>query len=242
MEAKMKRKNKKFLFFISLLAMLFLIQGCAKFYNVTIRSSYKKPDLDRTKIKKAAILLENKLGESDFSAIQDLLSDFASSGMGRSSGQSLRAFEHLFLNSFASTLSKKGFQVMERTLIARVEQEQAMIDKKFSDLSDEEKVRRLGKIMNVDVIFFCTLFEFSSMPWSLHGLNTNAGAAVRGIDVATGEIIWINFTGINYMSTRFTRYDIENDHNYLSMGLLTEKLLEDFLTPTALPEIEYTLR
>ena len=60
----------------------------------------------------------------------------------------------LFLEAFQVELMKTGFEVVEREKFAHLVDEQLLVRGEMTDLSDREKAMRLGKIMNVDVVFY----------------------------------------------------------------------------------------
>ncbi len=60
----------------------------------------------------------------------------------------------LFLEAFQVQLMKRGFDVVEREKFAKLVDEQLLVRGEMTDLSDREKAMRLGKMMNVDVVFY----------------------------------------------------------------------------------------
>ena len=60
----------------------------------------------------------------------------------------------LFLEAFQVELMKRGFEVIEREKFAKLIDEQLLVRGEMTDISDREKAMRLGKIMNVDVVFY----------------------------------------------------------------------------------------
>lgn len=60
----------------------------------------------------------------------------------------------LFLEAFQVELMKRGFEVVEREKFAKLVDEQLLVRGEIADLSDREKAMRLGKIMDVDVVFY----------------------------------------------------------------------------------------
>lgn len=60
----------------------------------------------------------------------------------------------LFLEAFQVELMKRGFEVVEREKFAKLLNEQLLVRGEMTDLSDREKAMRLGKMMNVDVVFY----------------------------------------------------------------------------------------
>ena len=58
----------------------------------------------------------------------------------------------LFQQALTIAFLEKGIQVIEREKIVDIVREQQMVNKNFSDLSDIEKARRLGRVMDVDLI------------------------------------------------------------------------------------------
>lgn len=93
-------------------------------------------------------------------------------------GQSDR--NKLFLEAFQVELMRRGFQVVEREKFARLVEEQLLVRGEMADLSDREKAMRLGKIMNVDVVFYAdALVNQSRFVYEPRFLLSSRGQAFR---------------------------------------------------------------
>jgi hypothetical protein len=68
----------------------------------------------------------------------------------------------LFLEAFQVELMKRGIEVVEREKFEKLVNEQLLIQGELADLSDREKALRVGKLLNVDVVFYGDALENQS--------------------------------------------------------------------------------
>jgi len=60
----------------------------------------------------------------------------------------------LFLEALNMTLMRKGLEVVEREKLFKLLDEQLLAKGDFANLSDRERAMRIGKLLDVDVIFY----------------------------------------------------------------------------------------
>lgn len=70
-------------------------------------------------------------------------------------GSSKSDKNQLFLEAFQVELMRRGTEVVEREKFEKLVNEQLLIQGELANLSDREKALRVGKILNVDVVFYC---------------------------------------------------------------------------------------
>ena len=129
----------------------------------------------------------------------------------------------LFLEGFQVELMRRGLEVLEREKFAKLIDEQLLIRGEMADLSDREKALRVGKMLNVDVVFYADalinssryvyeapafrskedayrLQQQASESGVVEGVGSykihayhDVGVTVRAIDAKTGEIVWVGY-------------------------------------------------
>ena len=137
-------RKKRLWILLSVLISLLACIGCTKSYNIVQDEQYRLPGLQTSKYKTVAIMdfanlnVSEKIKDRWYGGIEEL------GGSG----------DPVMYETFNMAFAKKGFKVLERDKILKVVQEQMLMDKNFSSLSDIEKARRVGRVLGVDIIFF----------------------------------------------------------------------------------------
>ncbi len=105
----------------------------------------------------------------------------------------------LYSNALLSSLAKRNVTLVERAQINDLVREQGLAQNEMLDLSDIEKVKRLGKLLKADLLVKGSLFvntgAFRSF-WYNGAYNFYyagaTGLTVSAIDTATGQVVWVD--------------------------------------------------
>ena len=100
-------------------------------------------------------------------------------------------------------LFKAGYNVVERDRLRHILSEQIFTKDGYKEMSDEEKVEKLGKVLNADVIITGKVINIQPPGYRRSGSNRLAYShadlqiAARAFDLKTSEIIWINVVDVS---------------------------------------------
>ncbi len=166
----------------------------------------------------------------------------------------------LFLEAFQVELMKKGIEVVEREKFEKLVNEQLLIKGELANLSDREKALRVGKILNVDVVFYgdallnkshyvydppllgsdkgaLRLQERANNSGVVEGVGQytihayhNVGVTVRAIDARTGEIVWVGYRMLA-VCEKVTEKSPTALTNFSTIKKLCGMVIEDFRSP-----------
>jgi hypothetical protein len=111
----------------------------------------------------------------------------------------------LYSNALINALASRGVQVVERNKVNDLVREQGLIQQELVDLSDLEKVRRVGKLLKVDLLVRGTLIAENGGWYLTPKLEPYyialTGLSVTGVDTRTGQVVWVDTT---YLAQRIT--------------------------------------
>lgn len=128
---------------------LVALLSCSCYYYVEQSDYFTRPGFDPTKVKRVAVL---DIGSATRLALLEPGDAFQSArGAAPSAGAGGAGLMWEALNY---SFMKRGIYCVERKKIYALVREQQMIDQSFADLGDIEKARRLGKLLNVDLILY----------------------------------------------------------------------------------------
>jgi hypothetical protein len=117
----------------------------------------------------------------------------------------------LYSNALINALASRGVQVIERNKVNDLVREQGLIQQELVDLSDLEKVRRLGKLLKVDLLVRGTLIAERGGWYLTPNLEPYyialTGLSVTGVDTRTGQVVWVDTT---YLAQRITPRQLRN--------------------------------
>jgi hypothetical protein len=181
--------------------------GCATSYYYIDSESYVRPSVGAGKYKTAAILYfgyteATTVVSADVADVTDVST--------RSSGLKEQDVI-LFSNALIDELSQSGITLVERNRVADLVREQGLIENEFVDLSDLEKVRRIGKLLKADLLIKGSVFTMLGGYRITPGEDVYhvilVGLAVRAIDSKTGQIVW---SDVSTVAARRAPDDLED--------------------------------
>jgi hypothetical protein len=180
--------------------------GCVKSYRYADFESYVRPGTAPQSYRRAAVLY---VGFSQASML--VQKDAAATATTKSESLGSEQFAAdvvLYSNALVNALSRRGVTLVERNKVNDLVREQGLIQQELIDLSDLEKIRRIGKLLKVDLLvrgsvianrggwsFTASLFHPELYYVALTGLS------VTGIDTRTGQVVWIDTM---YLAQRIT--------------------------------------
>ena len=105
----------------------------------------------------------------------------------------------LYSNALLSSLARRNVTLVERARVNDLVREQGLAQNEMLDLSDLEKVKRLGKLLKADLLVKGALFvntgEFRSF-WYDGSYNYYyagaTGLTISAIDTRTGQVVWVD--------------------------------------------------
>ena len=192
-------------FLVLVAALLFSAAGCRE-YVITQFDNVPTPTFDPKNYRRAAVITHQYRDANDDRTPAPLADR-----------------NRLLLEAFQVELMKRGFDVVEREKFEKLVSEQMLIQGELTNLSDREKAIRVGKILNVDVVFYAdALINNSRYVYDKRPLESEAkarelqrkanesgivegvgsytihayhdvGVTVRAIDARTGEIVWVGY-------------------------------------------------
>ena len=182
--------------------------GCAESYYYIDSESYVRPSLDTGKYETAAILYFGYTEATTVVAPDTAdVTDVATRSTGLKEQDVI-----LFSNALIDELSRAGITLVERNRVADLVREQGLIENEFVDLSDLEKVQRLGKLLKADLLIKGSVFNLAGGYRITRGEDVYhvilVGLAVRAIDSRTGQIVWSDVTMV---ATRHAPEFLEDD-------------------------------
>jgi hypothetical protein len=117
----------------------------------------------------------------------------------------------LYSNALINALAARGVLMIERNKINDLVREQGLIQQELLDLSDVEKVRRLGKLLKVDLLVRGTLIAERGGWYVTPKLEPYyvalTGLSVTGVDTRTGQVVWVDTT---YLAQRIPPRQLRN--------------------------------
>jgi outer membrane protein OmpA-like peptidoglycan-associated protein len=184
------------------------LTGCASSYYYFDSENYIREGFDSKKYRTAAILYfgyaeASTVVEHDQTDVKDVTTRSAA----------LKEQDVImFSNALISELSNAGITIVERSRVNDLVREQGLIVNEFVDLSDVEKVRRVGKLLKADLLIKGSVFTLlGGYRISRHEKVYHVillGLAVRAIDSRTGQIVW---SDVATVASRRVPEDIETD-------------------------------
>ncbi|MBW2458222.1 MAG: hypothetical protein JRI68_27200 [Deltaproteobacteria bacterium] len=182
-----------------------------RFYD---EDAYLTADVDPNQYKRIAIVYVGKTSSSQVvqadkgEAGQKEAKEAASDASSVTSVDTL-----LYSNALAAAFAKRGVSLVERNQINALVREQQLAANELMDLSDKEKVQRLGKLLKADLLVQGSVFvekggyrtsKGGNMPF----FSDTTGLTVSAIDATTGQVVWLNTT----MAKRYvSSTDIRDD-------------------------------
>lgn len=173
-------------------------------YKFADYESFVRPGIDPASYRRAAVLY---VGYASGSSV--LQKDAAAASVAAQKGslgtEQDAADVVLYSNALINALASRGVQMVERNKVNDLVREQGLIQQELLDLSDLEKIRRLGKLLKVDLLVRGTLIAERG-GWSMTpnlelyyiGLT---GLSVTGVDTRTGQVVWVDTM---YLAQRIT--------------------------------------
>ncbi len=213
--------------------------GC-RTYEVTQNDSFAAESLDTKPYRRAAIIMHSKSERNK-----------------------------LFLEAFNVEMMKRGLEVVEREKFGKLIQEQLLVLGQMTNLSDRAKAIRVGKLLNVDVVFYAdalvnnTRYTYDPPPIgsSDRALRLQAranetgvvedvgsytihayhdvGVTTRAIDARTGEIVWVGYRMLS-VCEEVTERSPTALTNFATIKKLSGMLLKDFFSGNRGPSHERT--
>lgn len=128
-----------------------------------------------------------------------------------------------YSNALIDALSRSGINIVERTRVNELVREQGLVNNELVDLSDLEKVQRLGKLLKADLLIKGSVFtewggfRFTSKAKVYHVILT--GLAVRAVDANTGQIVWSDVT---IVASRSVPRQIEENQQISDYSVINE--------------------
>ncbi|UCG16195.1 MAG: hypothetical protein JSV19_12960 [Phycisphaerales bacterium] len=180
--------------------------------------------------------------------------------------RSANSLDHnkLILEAFQVELMRRGLDVVEREKFERLVNEQLLIRGELTNLSDREKAIRIGKILNVDVVFYADalinssryVYEKSAFGSKARALELtrkatesgvvegvgkykihayhDVGVTARAIDARTGEIVWVGYR-VLAVCEEVTEDSPTALTSFATIKRLCGMVLDDFFTPLPAP-------
>ncbi len=113
-------------------------------------------------------------------------------------------------NALIGALARRGVTMVERNRVNDLIREQGLIEQQLLDLSDIEQIRRLGKLLKVDLLVRGAVVAENGGWFLTPDLQpyyvTLSGLSVVGIDTRTGMVVWSDTT---YLAQRITPRQIK---------------------------------
>lgn len=165
--------------------------------------------------------------------------------------------DKLIREAFQVGLMQRGLEVVEREQFSKLVNEQMLIRGELTNLSDREKAIRVGKILNVDVVFYADsivhqtrfvyephlfgsseqarLFqERANKTGVVEGVGSfsihayhDVGITVRAIDAKSGEILWVGYRMLA-ICDEVTKKSPTALTNFAAVQQLCDMVLDDF--------------
>ena len=190
---------------LAALAVAALSAGCwPQPYRFADYESFVRPGIDPASFKRAAVLY---IGYASGSAV--VQKDAAAGGPQQPAAD--LGTEHsaadvvLYSNALINALARRGVTMVERNKVNDLVREQGLIQQELVDLSDVEKVRRLGKLLKVDLLVRGTLIAerggWNMTPNFELFYVALTGLSVTGVDTRTGQVVWVDTM---YLAQRIT--------------------------------------
>lgn len=227
---------------IAVPCLLAMLAGCSREYGITQFDNEPSVGFDAKQYHRAAIVTHQ--GEDEEGNRQPGYYDA----------------NRLFLEAFQVELMKRGFEVVEREKFTKLVNEQMLVRGEMANLSDREKAMRLGKMMNVDVVFYAdalinrSRYTYDPPPFVSRaralaeqtkanesgvvegvGFYTiyayhDVGATVRAIDARTGEIVWVGYRMLA-VCEEVTKKSPTALTSFSAIKDLCGSVLDDFYSP-----------
>jgi hypothetical protein len=213
-----------------LLSPLVLCAGC-KTYEITQFDHYAAAELRPAEYRSVAIITHHEPGSIERNK--------------------------LFLEGAQVVLMKRGLDVIEREQFDKLVSEQLLIKGDMADLSDRDKAIRVGKMQNVDVVFYAdalmnnTRYEYQPPPFASQAEATrlqkranengvvegvgrfdihayhNVGVTMRAIDARSGEIVWVGYRMLA-VCEKVTKHSPTALTNFDTVQRLCNMVFDDF--------------
>ncbi|MBN2340557.1 MAG: hypothetical protein JXX29_14495 [Deltaproteobacteria bacterium] len=217
--------------------LLFAVSGCGpQAYSFTDSEWYIRPGVSGSTYKRAAILYMGYTSGS--SVYQGDMSATDESGDAQTSVSdgNLATDRVLYSNALINALARRGVTVVERNRINELVREQGLLQKELVDLSDIEKIQRLGKLLKVDLLLRGSITSEKG-GWDVKVTRLGKaypyyaamnGLSLTGIDTRTGEVVWVH---TSYMAQRIPPNRVAKQQNGTStaaMNQMVDAMVEQF--------------
>lgn len=185
--------------------------GCSpRPYKFTDFESFVRPGISPSEYKRAAVLY---IGYSSGSS--KLQQDATTGGKKGEKAVEMGIEPEaedvvIYSNALVNALSRRSVTVVERNKVNDLIREQGLIQQELVDLSDVDKIRRLGKLLKVDLLVRGSVIVEDGgwrltppklfIPPKLY-YSVLTGLSVTGIDTRTGQVVWIDTM---YLAQRIT--------------------------------------
>jgi hypothetical protein len=184
-------------------------------YRYADFESFVRPGISPAAYKRAAVLYIGYTSGS--SALQN---DASAGGVAADKDVQMGTEHHaadvvMYSNALVNALSRRGVTIVERNKVNDLVREQGLIQQELIDLSDVEKIRRIGKLLKVDLLVRGSVIAESGgwaftprgplRPPKLYYVALT-GLSVTGIDTRTGQVVWIDTM---YLAQRITPRQVD---------------------------------
>ncbi len=211
-------------------------------YTFSDFEGFKRPGTDAHKYKRVAVLYVGGAYASS-QVKRDMGSDSALQ-------TEATAFDDMFFsNALLSSFTRRGVEVVERNRINDLMREQGVTNSEMTDLSDLEKLQRLGKMLKVDLLvkgavftqrggFLVTDPQKTSAQNNANTTYSNEyfcglyGVTLTAIDTRTGELVWVE---TRIFSKRVVPSDLEEETfigNHAAVREMIETMVARFYNDT----------
>lgn len=206
------------------------LSGCASGYYYFDSEHYIRDGFDARNYKTAAILYfgyteASTVVEHDQTDVKDVTTR---------SGSLREQDVIMFSNALISELSKAGITIVERNRVNDLVREQGLIVNELVDLSDIEKVRRVGKLLKADLLIKGSVFTLlGGFRISKHEKVYHVillGLAVRAIDSRTGQIVW---SDVATVASRRVPDEIASDESVVSDYTVVREMVHKMVSRVA---------
>ena len=210
-----------------------LLAGCApQPYRFADYESFVRPGIDPGSYKRAAVLY---IGYASGSSV--VQKDAAAGGPQQQAAdlgtEQNAADVVLYSNALINALARRGVTMVERNKVNDLVREQGLIQQELLDLSDVEKIRRLGKLLKVDLPIRGTVIAerggWTMSPNLQLYYVALTGLSVTGVDTRTGQVVWVDTM---YLAQRITPRQIAKQPELTStsaVNAIVDEMVARFL-------------